>query len=420
MKSYKYIISICILVSTLSCATDDAIPISGETNFSFGEPTLEKDYMLFTRSGSSSSGFITGFDEFPEGTLDIPSLPTTLAFPAISGGVSFRSYVVNQQKLLSGPGYQRVFLSKEKVPVTRDDKDIIQTFGGGSAVAFLNEEKGYYIDFNTLNIQVFNPTTFERISEINMSQAFSIPNNASNQYNDFYIRGNRLYACFYTGFSFPPFLYQSDVGSIVAVIDTDTDTFIKNIFKEGTKYPGQPFLRFNNNIVDEEGNLYLSTQGGLSLESGTPTPAKILKIPADSDDFDPDYEFIPQNQITESSATTIVNSGFLYVGNGIAYTNVLMEEPVTPNDLVNKPLMRWAKLDLNNQTAQLVQGIPRNVGLTSGMAYNYRGKVQLNVYNPDEGISAIYETDPSTNTAELVTNVITGGIIYGFYEIEEN
>ncbi len=421
MKRGKYLKSLFVLLGMVislftSCATDDAIPISGEPDFSFGEPSVKKDYMLFTRSGSSSNGFITGFDEFPEGDLDIPSLPGTIAYPAISGGVTFRNYVVNQQKLFGGPGYQRITLNEAKIPV---DGSIIETLGGGSAVAFLNESKGYYIDYNTLNIQIFNPTTFTRIGEIDMSQAFSIATNASNQYVDFYIRENRLFACLYTGFSFPPFIYQSDVGSIVAVIDTDTDTFVKNIFKEDTKYPGQPFLRFNNNIVDEEGNIYLVTQGGLAFDSDNPTSAKIIKILAETDEFDPDYEFIPQMQISESTATTIINTGFIYVGNGIAYTNVLMEEPSAPNDLVNFPLMRWVKLNLNEQTAELVQGLPRNVGLTSGMAYNYTDKVQLNVYNPDEGISAIYETDPATNTAEIIFNAVAGGIIYGFYEIEE-
>ena len=123
--------------------------------------------------------------------------------------------------------------------------------------------------------------------------------------------------------------------------------------------------------------------------------------------------------IAESTATIKINGGFLYAGNGIAYTNVLMQDPSTAADLVNRPLMRWAKVDLVNQTAELVKGIPPNVGLTAGMAYNYNGKVQLVVYNPEEVISAVYETDINSDTATLKFRVTAGGIIYGFYEINE-
>ncbi|MEM6262237.1 MAG: hypothetical protein AAGI38_07005 [Bacteroidota bacterium] len=400
------------------CASDDAIPITNEENFSFGTPSAEKDYLLFTRSGSSANGFITGFDSFPEGNIDVPALPTTKAYPAISGGISFRNYVVNQQKLFGGPGYQRIFLDEAFVPVERD---IIETFGGGSAVAMLNNNKGYYVDFNSQNIQVFDPERFVRLGEIDLSTAFTIPANDANHYNTLYLRDNRLFACLYTGRNFPPFAYESDVGSVVAVINTDTDTLVKNIFRADTKFPGMPFLRFNSSFLDEADNLYLVTQGGLGLDvsAGENTQAAILKIPADRDEFDPDYFFQPQLQITESRASIVVNSGFLYAGSGIAYTNVLMVEPAVSTDLINEPLMAWAKLDLVNQTAELVQGIPRNAGFTAGMAYHYQNKVQLVVYNPAEGINAIYETDINSLTATQKINVTAGGIIYGFYEVDE-
>ncbi|MEM6398288.1 MAG: hypothetical protein AAF741_18195 [Bacteroidota bacterium] len=401
-----------------SCASDDAIPISGETDFSFGD-TAEKDYMLFTRSGSSANGFVTGFDSLPSGDIDVPSLSTTVAFPAVSGGVSFRNYVVNQQKLFGGPGYERLVLDEEKIPTPAG---IIETFGGGSSVAILDERKGYYTDFNSLDIQIFDPQTFDNIGEIDMSQAFIISENDANYYVDLILRGNRMFACLYTGATFPPFVYRSEVGSIVAVIDTDTDSYLGDIFRADTKYPGQPFMRFSNRVVDEGGNIYLATQGGLGLDANTGenTAAAILKIPANREDFDPDYTFQPQLQISESNAETIINSGLLYAGNGIAYTNVLIEQPGTATDLVNLPLMRWAKLDLDNQTAELVQGVPPNAGFTAGMAYNYQGRIFLTVYNATEGINALYETDINTNTGELYLNVTDGGIIYGFYEIDEN
>ncbi len=407
----------------LGCATDDPIPINTAMDNGPSTPAnpdpAAVDYMLFTRSPSSANGFVTGFDQFPEGDLDIPSMPQTLAFPAISGGVSFQNYVVNQQKLFGGAGYQRLTLNENKVP---QDGAIIETLGGGSAVAFLNDNKGYYVDFNERNIQVFDPVTFIRKGEISLSEAFQIPENASNYYGSLYVVGEKLYACLYTGRSFPPFVYQSPVGSVVAVIDTDTDTYIKDIFAAGTKFPGQPFLRYDAPITDETGTLYLPTQGGLGLDlsTGENTPAKILKIPAGADDFDPEYGFMPQMLIPESNATIIVNAGFLYAGNGIAYTNILMEDPETPVDLVNKALMRWAKIDLVNRTAVLVAGVPANAGLTSGMAYNYNGKVQLVVYNPEEAISAVYETDIERNGATEKFKVTAGGIIYGLYEIMEN
>ncbi|MEN0005885.1 MAG: hypothetical protein AAF798_17175, partial [Bacteroidota bacterium] len=402
-----------------SCATDDPIPISDEEDFSFGDPQADKNYMLFTRSGSSANGFVTGFDTFPSGQLDIPSLPTTVAYPAISGGIAFRNYVVNQQKLFGGPGYERLILDEAFIP---RENGIIETFGGGSAMIFLNEFKGYYVDNNALDIQIFDPATYLTIGTIDLSDAFTIPTNPANYYSSFYVRGNRLFACLYTGLDFPPFVYQSAVGSIIAVIDTDTDTYLKTIFKANTKYPGQPFLRFQQNAIDEEGTIYVVTQGGLGFDasSGENTPGTILKILAQSDDFDPNYSFQPQLKIGSSTATIVVNSGFLYAADGIAYTNVLLEDPMTATDLVNQPLMRWAKLDLVNQTARLVEGVPANVGFTAGMAYYYEDKVYLTVYNPEEGINALYETATDSNMGTLKLDIEAGGIIYGLYQIDEN
>lgn len=401
----------------LSCATDDAIPIQQNEQVDLG---LDTDYVLFTRSSSSSSGFITGFDEFPPAVVDAPGNPNTSAFSALSGGVAFQNFVVNQQNLDGGFGYQKVPLNlTEEGNLIPERGAVLETFGGGSSIVFTNAEKGYYTDFNTINIQIFDPETYTRIGEIDMSEAPINPENSANYFNDLIIRGNRMYACLYTGRAGIPFIYESEIGAIVSVIDLETDTYIKSINMPGTKYPGQAFMRFKVNTIDEDGNLYLPTQGGLGLEAeGENTPAKILRIPAGSDDFD-DYEFIPQLEIEGAARETIVNAGFLYVGGGIAYTNVLMEEPTQGPDLVNRPLMRWAKLNLQEKTAELVQGIPANAGLTTGMAYNYNDKVQLVIYNVDENINAIYETDPATNVAEKKIDVTAGGVIYGFYEIIE-
>ncbi len=400
----------------LGCATNDPIPLP-EDGDNDADLTTATDYVLFTRSGSSANGFVTGFDSFPSGDLNVPALPTTVAYPAISGGVAYGEFVVNQQKLFGGPGYQRVSLDENFRPV---DGRTLETFGGGSAIVVRDSTKGYYVDFNTLNLQVFDPRTFTRLGEVDMSAALTFPANQANYYSGLYVRGNRLYACLFTGRNFPPFLYDSPVGAVVAVVDTDADVFLKNITFPNTKYPGQPFLRFNSLVVDEAGNLYVPTQGGLGLEpgGGPSTPAIILKIPAGRDDFDPDYAFISQRQLAGAADGIVLNGGFLYAGNGVAYTNVLMTPPASLPDLINRPLARWAKVDLVNQTAALVEGMPPNAGLTAGMAYRYRDKVQLVVYNPDQNISALYETDITRDDATQVFRVTAGGIIYGFYEVQ--
>ena len=97
----------------IACATDNAIPINPNERVDLGE---EYDYMLFTRSSSSSNGFVTGFDSFPPPTVDAPGTPSTIAYPAISGGVSFQNFVVNQQKLFGGSGYQKVSLIDDLSP----------------------------------------------------------------------------------------------------------------------------------------------------------------------------------------------------------------------------------------------------------------------------------------------------------------
>jgi hypothetical protein len=267
------------------------------------------------------------------------------------------------------------------------------------------------VDFNTRNIRIFDPSTFLYTGEIAMSAAFHKPENSENRYTTLYLRGNRLYAALYTGGSLFP-SYKCD-SAVVAVIDTDSDTYIKDIFMPDAQFAGQPFLRFQGPALDEDGNLYIVTNGGFGFN---PTPAKILKIPAGQDAFDTSFTFMPQTLIAQSTASTIMNAGFVYEGAGIAYTNVLMENPASPTDLLGKPLMRWCRLDLNARTAELVEGIPANAGGTVGMGYVYEGVAILPVFNSDMEINALYEIGPD-GAGQKVAD-ISGGIIYGLYRME--
>jgi hypothetical protein len=125
--------------------------------------------------------------------------------------------------------------------------------------------------------------------------------------------------------------------------------------------------------------------------------------------------------------------GTTYDANGIAYA-AISAAPYPPRllELIGKlavnsitaaeyaelsnlafysPVQRWAKLDLNAQTATVIADLPLTAAYSYPSTHKYDGKFYLPVYNPGMNLNGYFKYDPATGKSEKMGNVTAGGII---------
>ena len=81
--------------------------------------------------------------------------------------------------------------------------------------------------------------------------------------------------------------------------------------------------------------------------------------------------------------------------------------------------MRWTRIDLNAQTAEVIPGIPFTAGFSYPLSYQVDGKLLFQTFNPTEGVNGNYEYDPETNTATNIYTVSNGGIATHLFVLQE-
>ncbi|MEM8848206.1 MAG: hypothetical protein AAGD17_13985, partial [Bacteroidota bacterium] len=317
-----------------------------------------------------------------------------------------------------------------------------------SQVLIINDNLGVYTIFDTPSLFLFNPTTMQFIQEIpmpNSTQIEALPDQTNSYFHIIHRpQDNRVFLPLTTNSNVSPQFYDAE-DIYVEVVNLNTLSWEKTATFNQATYPLTRGME--NPMVDEDGNIYLLTQGQYSLDFqfGPTAPPRsrpqILKIPANSTDFDTDYAFNPVNFIGFQNSVAQLCTGAIYGENGIAYA-VMTAEPDVPrvnellallamgtitdaefNELVglvtNSPNMKWTRIDLNAQTAEVIPGIPSSAGFVYPFSYKYDGKHYFQVFNPDQGANGYYEYDPATNTSSNVFNVAAGGVATQFFILQE-
>jgi hypothetical protein len=314
----------------------------------------------------------------------------------------------------------------------------IPTIEGTTNAYIIDDNLGVYTTFGSNRfVGLFNPTTMEKLGEIDMSRAKKFENNDRNFYVSIIYRkqDNRLFLPLVTDNTRTPQFYDAtDVH--VEVINLTTRQWEKTTtFKDAT----YPITRGNNNnIVDENGNVYIFTQGNYGLDGQLgPRAAKssrpqILKIPAGSTDFDATYAFNPIDALGFPNLLVQLMLGAVYDANGIAYSCVSAQsESPRILELVQKfalgmlaeaefaelrrailysETQRWVKLDLNAKTVSAINDIPLVAGFGYPSAYKYEGKIYFQFNSDTRKESGFYEYTPSTGRAQKFVAITRGGI----------
>lgn len=312
-------------------------------------------------------------------------------------------------------------------------------------VQILSNELGVYSLWgNDRTVALFNPTTMEKLGEIDMTKGKKIDINERNFYTYMAYRkqDNRLFLTLLTD-SDKTSAYYDATDIYVEVVNMSTKQWEKTITFKNATYP---ITRGNEHqIVDESGNIYIFTQGSYGLDGQMgPKAAKysrpqILKIPANSTDFDASYSFNPVDVIGQQNLLVQLMLGAIYDSNGIAYSCISAQSESTRvlelvgkyaqgtitqaeflelrNAIFYSPNQRWVKLDLNAKTVTPIADMPLTAGFGYPNAYKYDSKFYFQYNTPSDNTTGYYEYDPSTGKSKKAVVLGNGGIASDFIKL---
>ncbi|MEM9361855.1 MAG: hypothetical protein AAGA43_04420 [Bacteroidota bacterium] len=450
----KHIIALCAISLTIFSCEPEEVVSEVTVNLVEGEQLTISD-LPYQKSGFVTASILstpTAFSYFTNYSEDQP----TGALDLTSGNAaSFSNYFPQTfyKFLAFGASLDSENLELNRYAVDPETNQItsagsIALEASLSQVLIINDNLGVYTIFDTPSLFLFNPTTMEFIQEIRMPNAVQIealPDQTNSYFHIIHrIHDDRVFLPLTTNSGASPQFYDAN-DVYVEVVNLNTLSWEKTMVFEEATYPLTRGME--NAMVDEEGNIFLLTQGQYSLDFqfGPTAPARsrpqILKIPANSIDFDPEYAFNPVNFIGFQNSVAQLCTGSIYDKDGIAYAVMTAEADVPrvnellallatgmitdeqfnelANLVTNSPNMRWTRIDLNAQTAEVLPGIPTTAGFVYPFSYKSDGKLYFQVFNPDQAANGYYEYDPETNTSTNVFTVAAGGVATQLFILEE-
>ena len=312
-------------------------------------------------------------------------------------------------------------------------------------VLIISDNLGVYTTWDKKGVTLFNPATMQKIADVDMSKAKSTNLTRENYSHLVYRKQDNKLFLFLVADDFNTGQFYDAIDIYAEVVNLNNNQWEKTLTFPNATYPISRGLE--NPLVDEQGNIFVITQGQYGLDgqlgpnSKKSSRPRILKIPTGTTEFDANYNFNPVDKIGQTNLLFQLILGGVYYSNGIAYACIsgqqdppallaliakLANGTITEaeyNQLRNLAFyganQRWAKLDLNAQTVTIIQDIP----LTAGFAYPNTsvqdGKVYLQTYNEDLKMNGYYEHDPTTGTSKKLFDLTAGGMAINLIKLKK-
>ncbi|MEM9000208.1 MAG: hypothetical protein AAGB24_08075 [Bacteroidota bacterium] len=391
------------------------------------EPENKSSGFVIVGSTSSGSELVKYSEELPTGNIDLSDGKDFAAFFP----VALYDNALYMARVDNSAGFSKVVVDADGEVV---EEAVIPTIDDGSfQIAVKDSETGVFQDRATPDIiSIFNPTTLEVTGNIDLSAGL-VPGDIDQRYQRFMFRGDDVFAPIRgndLGESFPTLVvHQGNVGTGTFVGDTER---IGNGFSD-ILY----FNDFGQNVLDSQGNLYIVDAGNVE---GQGVPARVNKIPAGSNEIDPDYTFEPAAILNPANVfLPTVFTFYVVPGTDTAIAVVNSETPQEAIDIVldagglenltNEQLnqifnilftaasARWCELDLVNQTVTPIDGIPPVGVFAAGSVFTHEGDYFIPVATPDE--TAYYRWNATTGAVSQAFT-ISGADLVGVFNIANN
>lgn len=360
---------------------------------------LKSGFVIAASSEDGSTTFLNYFAELPTGTVDLTQGLAVQNFAYLD---TFDGAIYTYRTDGSN-GYVKLAVNGNGEIV---EDGILPTTGSGRWLRVSDAETGIFSDSNNpANLPVFNPTTMQVTGNIDLSAAPVFTEFPMAFVQTAVIRGDDVYAVME---EFPQFLDNFTVvrGSLTS------GTFQNQLdSNSGVTFTGN----FLPNIMDEEGNLFMP-HGGV-INPLAPVAGGILKIPANSTEFDPSFDLRPANFLNPDQLIPTF-SRFGYYQDGLAYglsglendpeaaallesvngdiSQLTEEESNRLLFLANtSEVANFVEIDLNTQSVIEVPGLPRSGPFATSNFTTVAGLPHFVVNN--SSVSSFYRHDPSTN-----------------------
>lgn len=411
------LVGITFLILLFGCDNDDPQPVDPT------EQRLTEGYIVTGTNADRTTTFARYFAELPTGTIDLTegqAFPFSLPYEVFDGAVYMQK---------TG-GFGLVKLAVNGNGEFVNDGEISTNGEFAFVIRIRDSTTGVYVDPNDpTQIRVFNPQTLELTGNIDVSEAPIFTDVPGALVQTAVIRGDDVFLTMNGGDG--PLLdnYTMIRGSISS--GTFGEQFNSNT---GPTFAFNPLHR----LTDEQGNLWVHHTGNLS-----PTPfggitGGILKIPAGSNEFDPNYDF----RVTLDPFLLLQSlRAFQYYQNGIAFAHIGLETPTAIVEILNSVngnvadlspqqideilvLLNtsenggWVELDLNAQTVKKIPGLPQLSPFAVTNCYYVDGIPHFPIVN-NSGENALYRYDPATSQSEVVFTA-TGADLTAIIDLSAN
>ncbi|MEM6264655.1 MAG: hypothetical protein AAGI38_19240 [Bacteroidota bacterium] len=379
---------------------------------------LTTGFIIVAASQDASTTVAKYYPELPTGEVDLTQGTSYQEFFPLST----RDGAMYMTRTDGSAGFAKMVVDGNQNFI---EESIIVPQGSESfSLRVRDSEFGVFHDRNNANqLRTFNPTTMEVTGTLDMSgDTLSVPQ----RYQTFIFRGtDEIYA---------PMRHET--GGSYPDVATHRATVSGGFTNRATFPAGGVFVqnRFGQRWVDEQGNIYFNHAGNLSFPN---VPGAIIKIPAGQTTYDPTYDFKAAMVANPMNPAGIVRT-FYYHENGIGYALLNLDidpeifqilqaaggNPLTmeqTNRLLDlffeTPTGQWAKVDVNNQTVELITGLPKLSVFVNTSVTFIDNKPHFAIASPTD--NAFYRYDPESNTTTEVFRG-TGLFLNGVYDLSAN
>lgn len=400
-----------------SCSSDDNNEIEEPK-----ETRLTSGFVIRAFTPNNNS-IVKYFEDIPTGVAD---LTDGQIFPEFSVSSVFKGFLYGQPTDTSNGAYAKYGVDENGKIV---EEGRFSTQGQRSTLIHVVDETTgvFYDEANKSTIGIFNPETFQIDGSIDMS-AGAPPADAEPRL--FITRGDEVFSV----------LFGGELESLyVQSANYKTGQYLGT-----TTFPGQKAVSiglWGNNLVDEQGNIYI-LDGGLPSRDPATLSVNILKIPAGSTQFDPGYVFNPALTINQQNLVMPFVSNFTYIGNNRALAHVATKTPqealaiiigaggfanLTPEQFQQivgilqtaDDTGNWVELNLVDKTATIIEGIPAQRAFNPSFVELINDEYYLYVGNSTT--NAVYKYNPETRVAEKAFDIVGGsGSSIRMYDISKN